>query len=212
MIHEKDKLLWIEGPSGKLEAVVDSPQGINNTQKWVAMICHPHPLHGGNMNNKVVTTLSRSFQESGAYSVRFNYRGVGQSDGTYGDFWGEVEDALAILNWIKQTFPDHQIALGGFSFGARLAMYIAQQQPVDRLITIAPALHLINYDLNMVFDFPWLLVLAWEDEVVETGGVLDWCRTLKIKPELWCLPGASHFFHGKLVYLKKKLVHYLLNS
>lgn len=212
MMNEKDKSLWLDGPAGKLEGIMDEPSSEVPLSKKIAMICHPHPLHGGSMTNKVVTTLSRAFQEAGAYALRFNYRGVGKSEGAYGDFLGETEDALCMFNWIRQTFPDYQIALGGFSFGGCVALRIAQQQPVNQLITVAPALHLINYDLTMPFDFPWLLIKGWEDEVVETGAILDWCRALKKKPELWCLPEASHFFHGKLVELKKKLVHYLLNS
>lgn len=208
MIDEK---IWIEGPSGKLEAVLENPR-VQTPLKWIAILCHPHPLHGGNMNNKVVTTLSRAFSEIGVYAVRFNYRGVGLSDGTYGDFSGETQDALAVLKWVKTNFKDNQIAVGGFSFGGCIAIELAKRESIGQLITIAPALHLINYDLNITFNFPWLLVQGWEDEVVETNKILDWCSNLPKKPELWCLPDASHFFHGKLVYLKKKLEHYLLNS
>ena len=209
---DKEKPLLIDGPSGNIEAIVEQlthdEQGSEHS-KLIAIACHPHPLHGGNMNNKVVTTVARAFQEIGAFSIRFNYRGVGNSDGIYGDLAGEAEDAAAVLNWVKKHFPNYKIALAGFSFGGAVAIRVAQQHPVHQLVTIAPAAYLIDYDLNVAFDFPWLLVHGWEDEVIKIEGILDWCKSLKNPPEMWCLPHASHFFHGKLVCLKKKLIDYL---
>ncbi len=201
--------IWIPGPSGGLEALLEAPQVVDDEKKQIVMVCHPHPQHGGAMHNKVVTTLSKAFQEAGAYAVRFNYRGVGESEGQYGDFVGEVEDAQSVFHWIKTKFPEYSIALAGFSFGGSVAIRVAQQQAISQLITIAPAVYLIDYDQNMTFDFPWLLVQGWEDEVVDVQDILNWTQTLPVKPEVWCLPEVTHFFHGKLVYLKKKLLHYL---
>ena len=114
----------IVGPAGTLEAKLELPQG---EPRATALICHPHPLHGGTMDNKVVYMLARSFLALGAAVLRFNFRGVSASDGSYADGIGEVEDALAVSAWLRERWPDLPQYLGGFSFGAAVAVHAARR-------------------------------------------------------------------------------------
>jgi uncharacterized protein len=214
MLDQKKKNIFIPGSVGKLEAVLEAPL-VENKKQEIAIVCHPHPLQEGTMHNKVVTTVSKAFQEFGAWALRFNYRGVGKSEGDYGEIVGEVEDVLSVFHWCQAQFPAYKIHLSGFSFGGRVSLLAALEDiSVASLITIAPAIHLLSEHKKEEFsrlnlDCPWLLVQGWEDEVVKVDVILNWCQGLKTKPELWCLPETSHFFHGKLVGLRHHLLDYL---
>jgi hypothetical protein len=161
------------------------------------VICHPHPLQAGTMNNKVVTTLSRAFRRLGADVVRFNFRGVGQSGGSYADGLGEREDALAVVAWCRGRWPDRRVYLGGFSFGAAVAAAIAARAQPAGLVTVAPAVNRLQADFTAP-TCPWLLVHGDADDVVPAKPVLDWAATLSAPPRIVVLPGAGHFFHGRL--------------
>jgi alpha/beta superfamily hydrolase len=108
----------VEGPAGRLEALLDRPTAL---PKAVAVLCHPHPLYEGTMHNKVVATLARTFVRLGAAAVRFNFRGVGESSGSFDEGHGEAHDALAVVAWSRARWPDAPLALGGFSFGGAVA-------------------------------------------------------------------------------------------
>jgi uncharacterized protein len=108
----------IEGPAGRLEALLEEPE--DGPPREAALVCHPHPLYGGTMHNKVVYRLARGLRHSGAVVLRFNFRGVGRSQGGYGEVTGEIEDARAALRWLRERYPDLPFSLAGFSFGARV--------------------------------------------------------------------------------------------
>src|SRR3989344_2015888 len=152
--------LMLPGPVGPLEAVTACPE-TERKPTATAVICHPHPQHGGTMHNKVVTTLARAFEMAGARSVRFNFRGVGRSEGVFGDSVGETEDAIAVLEWVRERRPDDELWLAGFSFGAAIALRAATRFPVARLVTVAPAVHLYPdlADLEPPA-IPWLLAVG----------------------------------------------------
>lgn len=193
--------LTIPGSSGQLEAVLEIPAG--HTGERVGAVCHPHPLHGGTMNNKVVHTLARTFNECGAAAVRFNYRGVGASAGQYDEGRGETDDALAVIDWAAARWPQAQIWLAGFSFGGGVAFRAALRRAgVKRLITIAPAVAREEH-VAEVPACPWLLVQGDQDEVIETQMVLDWVRRLPRQPQVRVIAEAGHFFHGKLPALRE---------
>src|SRR5690348_488965 len=113
---EKEATLILPGPVGDLDVIATNHEQANNTTP-IAIVCHPHPLHGGTMNNKVVTTLARTFKDLGLRSVRFNFRGVGKSGGIYDHGVGECKDLIAVIDWVKKIFPQAPIWLAGFSFG-----------------------------------------------------------------------------------------------
>ena len=184
----------IRGPAGVLEAALDAAA---QPALATAVICHPHPLQAGTMNNKVVTTLSRAFTRLGADTVRFNFRGVGGSAGSYADGLGEREDALAVREWCRERWPERRLYLGGFSFGGAVAAAIAARATPDGLVTVAPAVDRLLRDF-VAPSCPWLLVHGDADDVVPARPVLEWAATLTAPPRTVVLPGVGHFFHGRL--------------
>ncbi len=184
----------ILGPAGVLEAAVDAT---GRPALATAVICHPHPLQDGTMTNKVVTTLSRAFTRLGADAVRFNFRGVGASAGSYGDGVGECEDALSVVAWCRTRWPARRIYLGGFSFGGAVAAAIAARAAPAGLVTVAPAVDRLRTRF-VAPSCPWLLVHGDADDVVPPQPVLEWAATLAQPPRIVLLQGVGHFFHGRL--------------
>lgn len=195
----------VPGPAGALEALIDMPQGVAVSR--VAVLCHPHPLHGGTMTNKVVHVLARTFSERGVPAVRFNFRGVGASSGGYDEGNGETHDALAVLDWAGRRWPGAALWLGGFSFGAAVAIRAAAARPVERLVTVAPAIQRVA--VEALPRCPWLLVQGDHDELVDAGEVQRWAAALAAPPEIVLLPGVDHFFHGRLNELRNALTSWL---
>ena len=173
-------------------------------QGW-GIICHPHSLHGGSMHNKVITTIVKSFQCLGLNTVRFNFRGVGQSEGKYDQGNGEFEDLLAVMDWVQREHPTYSIWLAGFSFGAYIAAKAATQIPIAKLALIAPPVK--NFPMHSMLPFlcPWVLVQGDQDDVVPAESVLSWAANREPPPVLVRYPDAGHFFHGQLVELRQGL-------
>jgi alpha/beta superfamily hydrolase len=190
--------LALAGPAGALEAVLEAPAG---EPRGLAVLCHPHPLHGGTMDNKVVQTLARALRQCGWRTLRFNYRGVGASHGQWDGGRGEVDDALAaVAAW---RAPGQPLVLGGFSFGGYVAAQAAQRlaEPAQRLVLIAPATG--NFEIAPVPQDS-LVVHGEHDEVVPLDATLAWARPQAL-PVL-VVPGGGHFFHGQLPLLKSIVV------
>lgn len=184
----------IVGPAGVLEAAIDSSA---RPAVATAVICHPHPLQQGTMSNKVVTTVARAFARLGADAVRFNFRGVGASAGRYADGVGERDDALAVVAWCRERWPNRPLYLGGFSFGGAVAAAIAARVAPAGLVTVAPPVDRLATDF-VPPACPWLLIHGAADEVVPPQPVLEWCAKLPTPPRIVLLPGVGHFFHGYL--------------
>ncbi len=201
------KPFTILGPAGLLECILDQPTEINTLN--VAIVCHPHPLHGGTMGNKVVTTLSRTLQELGMPVIRFNFRGIGQSEGGYANTVGELEDLYAVMDWVQKEYPQHNIWLAGFSFGSFISAKAASQRKVAQLISVAPPVQ--NFDFKNIpfISCPWVVVQGEEDEVVPSGLVFEWLASRAEKPRLIRFPGIGHFFHGHLTSLREELLKIL---
>ena len=184
----------ITGACGKLE--IDYEFQANNLA-ITGIICHPHPLFGGTMNNKVVTTVAKSLQHLNISTIRFNFRGVGQSVGNYNEGMGEVDDLLAVAQWLKHERPTNQLWLAGFSFGAYIAAKGATLLPARQLITVAPAVNHANFS-DLTITCPWLIIQGEEDEIVPPNDVYQLAATKIPPPTLIKIPNASHFFHHKL--------------
>lgn len=196
------KAIFIAGTAGSIEAVLHLPDKEVNT---VGIICHPNPQQGGTMDNKVVTTVAKAFNNMGFLSVRFNYRGVGQSDGHYGNITGEVEDCLSVVNNVCKQWVDAKIWLAGFSFGAYIAAYVAQSINCAQLITIAPAVDRMPFaDLGKI-SCPWIVIQGEDDEVVAPGSVYRWFDRLDADKKLVKLQETGHFFHGRLIDLQQTI-------
>lgn len=197
--------LQLAGPAGQLEVLTSYPESPRNPP-LIAVICHPHPLFGGTLNNKVVTTLARSFKAMGFSTVRFNFRGVGKSQGDYDQGIGETEDLLALLKWLKITCPEHAIWLAGFSFGAYVAAHTAKKWPVKQLVCVAPPIENFPFKPLLPFPCPWLLIQGDHDEIVSPTAIFSWVESLANPPMVIKIKDATHFFHGHLIELREQLI------
>ena len=191
----------IRGPAGAIECATDIPDPVQEVPATV-VICHPHPLHSGTMHNKVVTIMERSMRELGLRTVRFNFRGVGKSEGEHDDGYGETDDLFAVAEWVRRTRPDDALWLGGFSFGAYVASRAALNLDTGQLITIAPPVDRYPFDSLHHPECPWLVIQGDEDEIVNIDLVTQWVGTLKPPPELVVMQEADHFFHRRLMDLR----------
>ncbi len=190
----------IDGPVGSLQILVDE---LPVKPRALAVICHPHPLHGGSFTNKVVHQLSRTFIELGAVGVRFNFRGVGDSQGVYAEGVGELDDLVCVVNWAKQKWPDLPLWLAGFSFGGSIALEGAGLLEPNALVTVAPAIEHIPPSFLPDETLQWLLIHGDSDEIIPADTMVNWVTSLKNKPDFMVVEDAGHFFHGKLNELKK---------
>lgn len=190
----------VEGPAGALEiAVADA----GSRARGVAVVAHPHPLHGGTLDNKVVQTLAKAFLALGFTTARFNFRGVGASEGVFDNGRGEVDDLIAVARYVRGFSGSGELAVAGFSFGAYAAAQAAQTLRPAKLALVAPAVKL--YHMPPV-QADALVVHGEEDDVVALRDVLDWARPQQLPVTV--LPGAGHFFHGMLVPLREVVLRY----
>jgi alpha/beta superfamily hydrolase len=197
----------IDGPAGAIEAMIERPPGARSD--IVAVCCHPHPLYGGTMQNKVVHTLARACQDQGVTSVRFNFRGVGSSEGKHDDGVGESEDAAAVADFAMRRTGASQFWSLGFSFGGFIAYRLASMREAGALVTVAPPVQRFDFTRLPVPRCPWFVAQGDADELVDHGRVLAWTQSLDPAPEVRILPGAEHFFHGRLTELRAILSDWL---
>lgn len=197
--------LNLPGPAGLLETLVELPE--QEARRGTAVICHPHPLHGGTLHNKVVTMLSRSLVELGLATVRFNFRGVGASAGSYDDGNGETDDLHAVVDWVRRERPGDALWLAGFSFGSYVALRAAASLAPQQLIQIAPPVGRWAFEAITLPDCPWLIVQGEADEVVDPAAVFAWAANLPKNAQLVRMPDTSHFFHRRLMDLRGAVKH-----
>jgi len=202
--------IFIAGPAGKIETLTATPT--ETSKNIVAIVCHPHPLFGGTMHNKVAYTLARAFKDLGLRTVRFNFRGVGHSEGSYGEGSAETEDLQAIMRWVQQTRPQDAIWLAGFSFGSYVATRAAAVSEVSQLVTVAPPVESFDFTELATPSCPWLVVQGEEDEIVAPQAVYRWHATVQPTPRLIRIPKAGHFFHGQLIELREVLTTALVDQ
>jgi alpha/beta superfamily hydrolase len=193
----------IAGPAGALSIAVDTTSGLPS--RGLAVLCHPHPLQGGTMDNKVVTTLARALVQRGWRVVRFDYRGVRQSAGSWDEGRGEVDDALAVV--AAHRVAGEPLLLGGFSFGGYVASAAAAKLPEadrpQRMVLVAPST--VKHDAPPV-TADTLLVHGEADDVVPLSASMDWARPQALPVVV--VPGAGHFFHGQLTILKSLVLRF----
>lgn len=193
----------LRGAEGAIEALIDTPTEV----RGVALICHPHPLYGGANTNKVAHTLARIFRDLGYASIRPNFRGVGESEGEHDHGEGETEDMLAVIAWAQSRWGFLPLALGGFSFGGFVQTRVATRlaggmTPPRRMALVGMAAGAAadgarRYDTPPLPEgVPTLIIHGENDETVSLANVLDWARPQE-QPVI-VVPGADHFFHGKL--------------
>ncbi len=201
--------LHIPGPAGDIEALLETPEPPDT--RHFGVVCHPHPLYGGTLDNKVVYTLARAFGELGAPTLRFNFRGVGTSAGAYDSGVGEAEDLLAVITHGRQLFPGAALWLAGFSFGGAVAIRSAARAQPERLVAVAPGVTLLDVG-SVAPASPWLIVQGDADDVIEPRYVLEWASRLTPRPTVSVLQGAGHFFHGRLHDLRQAVVSFMRDA
>jgi alpha/beta superfamily hydrolase len=198
--------LLLDGPAGALEVAVDRSEAA--PLPAVAIICHPLPIEGGTMHNKVVTMLARSLRELGLDTVRFNFRGTGNSEGSFDNGVGETDDLRAVAAWVRAQRPDAALWLAGFSFGAYVSLRMAAELQPSMLISIAPPVRRSwDFDSLVPPTCPWLVIQGEADEVVDPQAVFDWIDTMRDPPDLVRMPDTGHFFHRKLMDLRGAIKH-----
>lgn len=195
----------IPGPQGVLEAVLDVAKPESLDISPIAVVCHPHPLHGGTLTNKVVHTVAKAFAELGVTTLRFNFRGVGASSGHFDNGVGEVGDLLAAVHWLRTRYPQAPLWLAGFSFGAYVALSAQARAKVARLLLVAPPVAMFEFPVESGVEIPWLVVQGSADEIVKPEQVSVWVQGQAHAPDYCWLEGAGHFFHGRLINLRQQI-------
>jgi len=193
--------ITLRGPAGVLEAAAGVPAA-DEARQGSAIICHPHPQHGGTMHNKVVTIIERALRESGLATITFNFRGVGVSQGSYDDGNGETEDLIAVASWMQQVRPGTALWLAGFSFGSYVALRAAAALPVRQLISVAPPIGRWDFAGLTPPPCPWLVIQGEHDEVVDAAAVYEFVAAQEPPPTLVRMPDTGHFFHRRLMDLR----------
>jgi uncharacterized protein len=196
--------LFIDGPAGRLEALLEEPEDREPNQ--AALVCHPHPQHGGTMHNKVVYRMARALRQSGAVVLRFNYRGVNLSHGEYGHGVGELEDARAALALLRSRYPQLPFLLAGFSFGSRIILRLGCQTPgVTRLIAAGFPANLSDSQSLGQCLVPKVFVVSTHDEFCPVPAMEAYFATLPEPKELIWVDATDHFFSDKLEEFEKTI-------
>ena len=201
--------LMIRGPGGLIEAMLSAPRE-PCVPAGVAVICHPHPLMGGAMSNKVVYTLASSAAKAGLYSLRFNFRGVGRSEGQHDEGRAETDDTLFLVDWMRQRVAGARLVLMGFSFGAFVSVKAAQQAKPWLQVSIAPPFSkYFNEPVPPRPDCPWLVVHGTADDVVDYNDTVQVLNGFTPPPQLVTLRDAGHFFHARLGEVQDAVLPFL---
>jgi uncharacterized protein len=206
MNSQTERLSFL-GAAGRMEALRDQPQG---QSKGMAFICHPHPLFGGTMDNKVVQTMARAFVQEGWTALRFNFRGIGQSEGVYDEGRGEAQDLLGLVEQVAA--PSSAVALAGFSFGSFVASHavahVTQKYDLQKIVMVGTAASRFVVQSIAPELHERLLVVHGElDDTVALQSVMDWARPQLIPVTV--VPGGGHFFHGQLPLLRQLVARHL---
>ena len=206
MNSQTQRITW-RGEAGAIEGLLDQPEG---TSRGVAVVAHPHPLFGGTMDNKVVQTLARAFVQCGWTVARFNFRGVGASEGVHDAGEGEAQDFLSV---VEQVAPKGALAVAGFSFGSFVASHAIQalwdKRDIDKIVFVGTATERLSVaNVPESLHEKTLVVHGEQDDTVSLASVMDWARPQSLP--VMVVPGGGHFFHGQLPLLKSLVVRHLM--
>ena len=206
MNSQTQRITW-RGEAGAIEGLLDQPDG---AARGVAVVAHPHPLFGGTMDNKVVQTLARAFVQCGWTVARFNFRGVGASEGAHDAGAGEARDFLSV---VEQVAPTGELAIAGFSFGSFVASHAIQslweKRDIEKIVFVGTATErLAVADVPQSLHDKTLVIHGEQDDTVSLASVMDWARPQSLP--VMVVPGGGHFFHGQLPLLKSLVVRHLM--
>lgn len=190
----------VAGPAGAIELDINDP---GEGRRGIALIAHPHPLQGGTKDNKVVTTLAKTFFSLGNIALRPNFRGVGGSEGTHDEGRGETDDFVALVQYATARYGELPLVLAGFSFGTFVQTRVVRRVKAARLVLVAPA---VNRFATETVPEHTLVIHGEHDDVVPLRAVLDWARPQNLP--IVVVPGGEHFFHGRLAVLSRIVAAY----
>ncbi|MGX5174720.1 alpha/beta hydrolase [Aliikangiella sp. IMCC44653] len=202
--------LIIRGQVGDIQAVLDIAEGTPEVD-FVAVNCHPHSLHGGSLSNKVTHTLAKAIASFGIPSLRFNFRGVGDTHGEFDEGVGEQQDLADAVAWLQARYPNKQLILTGFSFGSYVSALAAKQLNPSLLLSVAPPVKRFDFSQFQRPNCEWQVLMGDADELVEFGAVVDWVESFTPSPHLIRFEQASHFFHGRLIELREQVEQIIEN-
>ena len=191
---------FIDGPAGDIETDINDP---GDARRGIALIAHPNPVQGGTKDNKVVTTLAKSFYAPGYVAARPNFRGVGKSEGAFDHGRGEAEDLVAVIEHLRRQYGRLPMALAGFSFGAFVQTRVARRVHPQRMVLVGPAVNRFHAE-SVPADT--LVIHGEHDDVVPLAAVFDWARPQHLPVVV--VPGGEHFFHGRLSVLAEIVVRH----
>jgi len=198
--HQK---IFLNGSTGKLQALYQAGEA----GKPAIVVCHPHPLYGGTMRNKVVYWIARAFEDQGCSVLRFNFRGVEQSEGEWDEGMGESDDALTALDYLQSQHPDSPLWLAGFSFGTYAGLKAAKRDSrVERMFAIAPAVNLWSFDFMHGETRPLTVISGTADEIVPFEQVQTWIKTMPKHVNFHAIAGAGHFFPNHMSEMTNHLL------
>ena len=200
----KIESLFLDGSAGRLEALLEEPE--DGAPKEAALVCHPHPQHGGTMHNKVVYRIARGLRSTGAVVLRFNYRGVNRSEGQYAHGEGELEDARAALGYLRGRFPDLPFTLAGFSFGSRIALRLGcQEAPARRVIAVGFPTAYKNNSYLEACTVPKIFIQSSRDQYGPLAELEPLVAALPEPRKLIVVEAGDHFFAGALEELEREV-------
>lgn len=197
--------LTLEGPAGAIEGVLHHREG--ERPETAAVVCHPHPLYGGTLHNKVVHRVAATLHQLGAAVLRFNFRGAGRSAGRHDEGRGELEDARAALGWLRARYPEARPWLAGFSFGAWIAARLAAEEPVERLVLVSPPVQRSDFAAMRESAVAKLVVQGTRDDVCPLAALQEVFPSWREPKRLALVEGASHFYDRQLGALAEALRH-----
>ncbi|MEL7023871.1 MAG: alpha/beta fold hydrolase [Pseudomonadota bacterium] len=195
----------VAGPAGQIETLIERPESGEDAD--VLLVCHPHPAHGGALTNKVAYTLARAGVLADMTAVRFNFRGVGKSEGAYDEGRGELADTLAMIDWIRTSMAPQRLMLSGFSFGSAMVVAASHERACDQLILVAPPVgRILDPTTRIPGTLATSVVLGGQDELVDAESALAWCNEQPAGVRVALIETADHFFHGHLPELRELLL------
>jgi uncharacterized protein len=201
---KKSEMVFIPGPVGELESIFSY---VSKKVSHLAILCHPHPLYGGTMHNKVVYSMAMALNTIGYATVRFNFRGVGRSAGSFNHGIGEQKDVEAVIDHFHKLYPDAIKIVGGFSFGSKVGLMAANRdERIAAVIGVGVTVDVADFSFLNDYERPKLIVQGSEDQYGQADAVREWFRHLKDPKKLVIIEGAPHLYDGKLTELKTAIV------
>jgi uncharacterized protein len=201
---KRSEMVFVPGPEGELEGIFSY---VSRRVTHLAILCHPHPLYGGTMHNKVIYSVAMALNQIGFATVRFNFRGVGRSAGMFNHGIGEQRDVEAVIEHFRGQYPGATLVVGGFSFGAKVGLLAgSRDERVAGLIGVGVTVDVADYSFLYDYEKPKLIIQGSDDQYGSLRSVEDWFEKLQEPKKLVVIEDAVHLFDGKLAELKNALI------